>query len=269
MKNLTTASGKVVFPVGIGTWGIGGTWDAERDDDDAGVAAIRYSVSTGQNHIDTAQAYGAGHTDEVVGKAISTLTREDLFVADKLWETNVAKGTVEPAVQAMLSKLDTDYLDMLYIHKAWDDKPWREAIPQIDELIDKGLVRHFAVSNFALPQLKEAAKLSKHPVAANQIHYSVLHKQELTDEMKRFCEDNGVRIVAYRPLERGDVFKNRSVQSVAKAHGVSCAEVAIAWLLAQGALVVTKSVTEESISQNVAATHLQLTPAELKQLESI
>src|SRR5690606_24592231 len=178
-------------PIGIGTWNIGGTFVADPtakykgaqpnyDNEGAEVEAIRYSIFKGQNHIDCAELYGAFHTDEVVGKAIKGLKRTDLYIADKLWKTSLGKGLVRPTVEKMLEKLGTDYLDMLYIHAPFHVN-WQEAIPQIDALIDEGVVRDFGVSNFTVTDMQEAQKLAKHPIVANQMNYNVLYKDEVDE----------------------------------------------------------------------------------------
>lgn len=266
---LKTHSGNALHSIGIGTWGFGGSWEAEYGKEEEYAEAIRYSISKGQNHIDSGQIYGAGHTDEVIGQAIAGLAREDLYIGDKVWETHVAKGRVRTAVELMLKKLGTDYIDLLYIHKPWEDFPWREAVPQINELIDEGVVRQFGVSNFNLVQMQEAMKLSKHPVAANELYFNLLHKQEVTDEMKVFCKTNGIQIIAYRPLERGQVLENKVVQKVASSAGATAAQVALAWLLHQGAMVIPQATDKELIDQNIAATKLKLSPTEIEQLDKL
>lgn len=186
---MITKSGKKLFPIGIGTWNIAGTFTSDpsakykgavpsRGNEESEIDAIRYSISKGQNHIDCAELYGGFYTDEVVGKAIAGLEREDLYIADKLWKTSVGKGLVRPTVEKMLKKLGTDYLDMLYIHAPWPEVNWQEAIPQIDELIDTGIVRDFGVSNFTIADMEEAQKLAKHPIVANQMNYNILYKND-------------------------------------------------------------------------------------------
>ncbi len=266
---LTTASGKPLNPIGIGTWGIVGTWEKTTEHEAEGIEGLRYSVQKGQNHIDSGQIYGGGYTDEFIGKAIKGLERKDLFIGDKVWETNVATGKVQEAASEMLKKLGTDYIDLLYIHKPWDDFPWREAIPQIDELIDRGVVRQFGVSNFNLEQLQEAMKLSKHPVAANQLYYNLLHKQEVDDAMQAFCKEHDIQIIAYRPLEQGKVLENETVKQIAAAHSATPSQVALAWLVAKGTLTVPMAIDETFIDQNLRSLELQLTPEDMAKLDTL
>lgn len=267
--NLQTLSGKSVHPIGIGTWGIGGRRETIIGNEPEEIAAIRYSLSKGQNHIDTAELYGAGYTDVVVGQAIRDIAREDIFIADKLWLDSVSEGRVRPAVETMLKKLGTDYIDLLYIHKAWDEVDWRTAIPQIDDLIDAGIVRYFGVSNFNLAQVETAMKLARHNVAANQIYFNVLHTQEATSEVMKFCAEHDIQIIAYRPVERSEVANNPVIQKIAALHTASPEQIALAWLLNQKVLTIPKSLQPSHIDQNVAAVDIVLSPAEVDELNRI
>ena len=278
---MNTKSGKTLFPIGIGTWNIGGIFnphdpnakykgaESSTEHEAEEIEAIRYSISKGQNHLDCAELYGAFHTDEVVGKAISGLERTDLFIADKLWKTSVSPGLVRPTVEKMLRKLGTDYIDLLYIHAPWFDVDWQAAIPQIDALIDEGVVRHFGVSNFNLEKMKEAMRIAKHPIAVNQMHYNVLHKSEVDEAFKDYCSEHDIQIVAYQPIKRQEVFDSPVIQQIAKTHGVSPAQIALAWLLAQNTLPIPKAINKQHIDDNIASTQIVLTAEDLSVLNAI
>ena len=274
---MKTKSGKTLFPIGIGTWNIGGTFTADPsakykgaepnyDNELAEIEAIRYSISKGQNHIDCAELYGAFHTDEVVGKAVAGLEREDLYIADKLWKTSVGKGLVRATVEQMLNKLGTDYLDMLYIHAPWEDVNWQEAIPQIDELIDEGIVRDFGVSNFTVADMEQTQKIARHPIVANQMNYNVLYKDEVNQGFRDYCRENNIQIVAYQPVKRQEVLDNEVIQSIAKARNATAAQVALAWLIAQDALPIPKAISKPHIDENIKAVAVQLSDQELELL---
>ncbi len=274
---MKTKSGNLLFPIGIGTWNIAGVFNADPTakykgaepsygNEEAEIEAIRYSISKGQNHIDCAELYGAFYTDEVVGRAIAGLKRDDLYIADKLWKTSVGKGLVQPTVKKMLEKLGTDYLDMLYIHAPWDGVNWQEAIPQIDELIDEGVVREFGVSNFTVSDMEDAQKIAKHPIIANQMNYNVLYKVEVDEMLRKHCRDNNIQLIAYQPVKRQEVLANKTIQEIAKAHEASPAQVALAWLLAQGALPIPKAVKKEHIDENVLSINIQLSEQDLDKL---
>ncbi len=274
---MKTKSGKSLFPIGIGTWNIGGTFAAnpsakykgaepDYDNEAAEIEAIRYSISKGQNHIDCAELYGAFHTDEVVGKAIAGLSREDLYIADKLWKTSVGKGLVRATVEQMLEKLGTEYLDMLYIHAPWDEVSWQEAIPQIDELINEGVVRDFGVSNFTVGDMEQTRQIAKHPIVANQMNYNALYKSEVTQEFQDYCRKNDIQVIAYQPFKRQEVLNDKTIRSIAEAHGAAPAQIALAWLLTQNTLPIPKSINKRHIDENVSAVNIVLSEHEMKQL---
>ena len=210
--------------------------------------------------------YGAFHTDEVVGQAISTAKREDLFIADKLWKTSVGKGQVRSTVEAMMRKLGTDYIDLLYIHYPWPEAPWREAVSQIDELIDEGTVRHFGVSNFTVPDMKETAKLAKHPISASQMNYNVLHQDEVDDDYRKYAQENDIQIVAYQPIKRREVLLDPDVIEIAKRVHATESQVALAWLIKMGALPIPKATEKAHIDENLGATKIELSQDDMVRL---
>lgn len=281
---LQTKSGKALFPIGIGTWDIASAINPANPDigyegvgpvygnEDTEIAAIRYSLSQGQNVLDCAELYGGFYTDEVVGRAlkdlsaISGLQREDVFIGDKIWKGNVADGRVRPAVEMMLRKLGTDYLDMASIHAPWPDTAWQEAIPQIDDLIDAGLVRAFGVSNFTVAQMEEAQALSKYKLVANQVNFNVVYQDEADAGFRAYCHDNNIQIVAYQPIKQGEVLQDTTVQQIAQAHGATAAQIALAWLIQLGALPIPKAISHEHIDENIAAAAIVLSDQEMARL---
>jgi diketogulonate reductase-like aldo/keto reductase len=259
---LLTKSGDPLHPIGIGTWSYG-TYPPGSPGTAEEISALEYAFSLGQNHIDAAEMYANGGAERVIGRAIERTDRAKLFVTSKLWKDHVADGSVRPAVEAMLSRLRTDYLDMLYIHAPWFDAPWQEAIPQIEVLIDEGVVRHFGVSNFNADRLKEALAVARHPIVANQMHYSPVHQQEVTPELQELCAANGITIVAYMPLEQGAVFNDPLIQRLAQKYDATPAQIALAWLHAQQALPIPKALRKAHINQNVAAKDINLSPEDV------
>ena len=141
------------------------------------------------------------------------------------------------------------------------------AIPQIDELIDEGIVRDFGVSNFTVENMKVAQQLAKHPIVTNQMNYNVLYKDEVDEAFKDYCQQNNIRIVAYQPIKRQEVLDNDVIQEIAKAHSATPAQVALAWLNAQGALPIPKAVNKKHIDENVESPEITLSENELARLE--
>lgn len=262
---MKTVSGDNLFPIGIGTWMMGGDWDAVNrvatstyDNDEQDIAAIKYSLDKGQNHIDTAEMYGAGHTDELVGAAIAGRARENIFIADKLDQHSFGEIETRNSVDKMLKSLRTDYIDLLYIHSTFDDVKWESAVAPMNALIDEGVVKYFGVSNFSISDMKRAAELSTHAIAANQMHYNCGYKDEVPPEFMDYCTEYDIEIVAYRPVDRTELLKNDVVLTVAQKHNATPAQVAIAWLIQRGILTIPKASKTAHIDENFAAHLLHL-----------
>ncbi len=286
MSELTTKSSRPLYPIGIGTWdissrrnpeatpGIYGTVEAVYGNEDQEIEAIQYSIRRGQNHIDCAELYGAFYTDGVIGRALSKAVRQDLYIADKLWTNSVAKGQVRPTVEAMLQKLGTDYLDLLYIHAPfgtapWPDAPWREALPQIDELIDQGMVRHLGVSNFSIELMQCAMEIAKHPLAAVQMRYNVLDKHDVDQKFREFCRQNHIALVAYQPTKRQVINENETIQAIARAHEATPSQIALAWLMHMDSLPIPKAASKAHIDENLGAVDIKLTGKEIAVLTAL
>jgi len=255
---------RLVNPIGVGTWLI------DNPDDEQQVDAIRYSLSQGQDHIDTAEMYGSGSTENIVGCALQGVRRESVFLASKLWKTSCTKDRVKPAVEAMLGRLNVSQLDLLYIHSAWPDIDIPGTIHAMCDLVDAGLVKALGLSNFQLGELRAAMQITRFPFVALQNRYNVIFKAQAPPELLDFCANNSITIVAYQPVERGLVFRDPAVQRVAKAHGATPAQVAIAWLIRQpGVVTIPKAVDRAHIDDNLRALDLGLTGDDMQALDAI
>ncbi|MFW5884404.1 MAG: aldo/keto reductase [bacterium] len=265
--------GQEVHPIGIGTWGMGGDRLADGNPyadyryDEREVEAIRYAIAQGQNHIDTAQLYGAGHTEEIVGEAISGLDRDRLFIATKVWRSHSLRHAVPKAAEESLRKMRIDVLDLLYVHAPWDAIPMDDYVAGLNDAQDAGLTRAIAVSNFNARQLNQAISASKHPIVANQVHYNMLHAGLVDDEMRGLCSQHGIAIVAYRPVERrmlADRTDSKVVLDAAADLGCTPAQLAIAWLISQpGVVTIPKASSTEHIDENLGSMHVSI-PEEIR-----
>ncbi len=258
-----------IHPIGIGTWAMGGSRmddgtvfaDYERDQEEA--EAIRLAISLGQDHIDTAQLYGAGHTEEIVGEAIRGGNRSKLFLATKVWKSHAASRlAVCRAVEESLRKLRTDYVDLIYTHSPFDGVPMETTIAGLNDAVEAGLARTIGVSNYDTDQLKRAVKLSPRPIVVNQLHYNILQRGLVTPGMLAFCRERGITIVAYRPVERqllADKAENALVVAVASRYDRPVSQIAINWLIGQpGVVTIPKAVARAHIEENLGAVEFSL-----------
>jgi diketogulonate reductase-like aldo/keto reductase len=252
-----------VHPIGIGTWGMGGArWPdgtvcADYDNDQREVEAIRYALSKGQNHIDTAQFYGATHTEELVGEAIRGFDRTKLFIASKVWKSHAKRSATPRAVEGMLARLGIGRLDLLYVHAPWDGIPMDEYVLGLSDAVAAGLADRIGVSNFSLQQLQQAVRICPTAISAVQIHYNLLERSVATEPLLRFCRSAGIAVVAYRPLERRlltDPSRQPLLAELAERYAKTPAQIALAWLVGQEAVVpIPKASHRSHIDENLGA----------------
>lgn len=198
--------------VGLGTWAIGGPWDfgwGPQEDQDS-IATIQHALELGINWIDTAPAYGLGHSEEIVGRAIQG-RRDDVIVATKcglVWEDR-ASGRVEGRLKASsvrkeaedsLRRLGIDVIDLYQIHWPNPDSDIEEAWEEIARLVEEGKIRYAGVSNFSVEQVRRAQSI--HPVASHQPPYSMVERG-VERELLDFCLEEEIGVIVYSPMQAG------------------------------------------------------------------
>jgi aryl-alcohol dehydrogenase-like predicted oxidoreductase len=204
------ATGIEISRVGYGAWAIGGAgwWHAWGDqDDEQSIAAIRRAAELGINWIDTAPIYGLGHSEEVVGRALQGLTdRPYVFTKASLYEEDGAvahslkRDSIRREVEASLTRLQLDAIDVYQIHWPDPDEDVEEAWQTFAELKSEGLVRHIGVSNFDVSQLQRAQAIA--PVETLQPPYSLIERS-IEDEILPFADQADIGVVIYSPMQSG------------------------------------------------------------------
>ena len=196
--------------VGLGTWAMGGPWQygwGPQDDREA-VAAIKAALEAGINWIDTAPAYGLGHSEELIREALRQRTDKPI-IATKcgiLWNDKKEKvsclkrESIRQECHASLKRLGVEVIDLYQMHWPDPDEDVEEAWEEMTRLCDEGKVRYLGVSNFSVGQMKRAQKI--HPVTSLQPPYNMLHRQ-VEDELLGYCARSNIGVVAYSPMERG------------------------------------------------------------------
>lgn len=257
--------GRKVSPVGLGTYGIGGLNSADTTHDAQHVEAMKFAISHGITFIDTAEMYSGGHSEELVGKAIKSFEREDVFITSKVWHTHLRHDDVMRSARASLARLDTGYIDLYLIHWPNRSVPVRETISAMEELVDQGLVRNIGVSNFSATEVEEAiSSTSRHRIAANQVPYN-MDNREAEKEIIPYCEKNDVRIIAYSPLNRGNLKRQKQVHALAEQTGNSPVSVALSFLMRRS-IPIPKSTDKSHILQFVEAMEFELSDEDYRLL---
>ena len=255
--------------LGIGTWGMGGREGPDKARDSETVTAIRMAVELGLTHIDTAEYYGAGHAEELVGEAIEGMNREKLFITSKVWHNHLHREDLLHSIKASLKRLDTDYVDLYLVHWPSSEVPLMETMSAMEECIREGQTRFIGVSNFSAQLMEEAqGQLRETKLVANQVQYSLLD-QKPRMELLPTCRKIGVSIVAYRPLERGAILQTRNpmMDEIAKTHGKTRVQVALNWLITQeNVFTIPKSTNPIHLMEFMGALGWRLTPEEWSRL---
>lgn len=288
-----------VSAITFGCWELGGgQW--EKESDETNLQAIEEALKLGINTFDTAEGYGQGHSEEIVGEALAG-KRGDVVIATKVSPNHLHASDIRRAAEASLKRLRTDYIDIYYVHWPNKDIPLEETMTEFRRLQDEGMIRAIAVSNFSRVQLEEAETFAKIDVL--QPEYSLLQRG-IEQDIVPYCVHHNISIMTYSSVAKGiltgvyhlgatpralhsDDFRQGRrlflpehveaaselvslLKDIADAHHVAPAEVAIAWLLAQkgvtSAIVGTQNVAH--LKENVRSVDVSLTSEQLELLDA-
>ena len=250
-----TRGGMPVF--GLGTW--------ENDDQQQVADSVETAIEMGYRHIDTAQIYG---NEEGVGDGIAAadVPREDIFLASKVWISNLAHDDVIASTKESLEKLDTDYVDLMYVHWPAGEYDAEETLSAFAELKDDGLIERVGVSNFEPEHLDAARDVLGDDLFINQVE---MHPHLQQAELRDYCEGTNIEVVAYSPLARGGVFDMPTISDIADKHGVSEPQVSLAWLRAKGVTAIPKATSEAHIRDNWESLDLELDAEDIEAIDAI
>src|SRR5690606_187925 len=211
--------------LGQGTWGMGERGQNSRDE----VAALQLGIDLGMTLIDTAEMYGEGGAETVVGTAIAG-RRDKVFLVSKVYPHNATRQGTVAACERSLKRLETDRIDLYLLH--WrGGTPLAETLEAFEALRREGKIRHWGVSNFDTDDLQERAALpGGEAVAANQVLYN-LSRRGIEYDLLPWCRDQRVPVMAYSPIEQGRILRDSTIASVATRRGITLTQSALAWLL--------------------------------------
>jgi diketogulonate reductase-like aldo/keto reductase len=250
-----------------------GTWNVERDDSDGVIAALHRGLDLGMDHIDTAELYGDGLVEELVGEAIED-RRDEVFLVSKVMPENATRSETIEACERSLLYLRTDYLDCYLLHWRDEDVPLEETIEAFERLQRAGKIRSWGVSNFDVEDLEDAyALVGPGKIACNQVLYH-LQERAIEHAVLPWCEAHGVTVTAYSPFGHDRFPGRRSpggqvLQDIARAHGATPRQVALRFLVRNPAVVtIPKSSSPAHTAENAGAGDLQLTDAEIAEIDA-
>jgi diketogulonate reductase-like aldo/keto reductase len=266
VKTLRLPSGRPIPVLGQGTWRMGED-PAKRQSE---IDALRLGLDLGMTLIDTAEMYGEGAAEELIGEAIAD-RRAEVFLVSKVYPRNATRHGAVEACERSLQRLATHYLDLYLLH--WRGKvPLAETLEAFQSLKQTGKIRDYGVSNFDVDDMEEAFALpGGDEIVTNQVLYNLVHRG-IERDLLPWCRDRALPIMAYSPVghsarEQKKLFDQPHLKSVALRHRVTPAQVALAWLLQRDVIAVPKASNPEHVRENRAALDLILTEKDLEELD--
>lgn len=266
MRAVDLPGGESVPALGLGTWRIGEAARRRR----AEVEAVRFALEIGYRLIDTAEMYGEGGAEEVVGEALAhgPVPRGEVFLVSKVYPHNTSRRGTVAACERSLKRLRTDRIDLYLLH-------WRGAVPlaetveAFEQLRGQGKVRHWGVSNFDVDDLRQLWGVDDgERCAANQVYYSA-SQRGIEFDLLPWQRQRRLPLMAYCPIDQGALASSSPLQKIAHERGATAAQVALAWTLRQpDVIAIPKAVQAAHLLDNLAAASIELSAAELAQIDA-
>jgi diketogulonate reductase-like aldo/keto reductase len=266
MRTLRMLSGRSIPVIGQGTWGMGEN-PAKRQ---AEIAVLRLGLDHGLMLIDTAEMYGEGGAEEVIGEAIAG-RRSEVFLVSKVYPHNATRKGAVQACERSLRRLKTDYLDLYLLH--WRGSvPLRETLEAFQALKKAGKILDYGVSNFDQDDMEEAIALPfGREIVTDQVLYNLKHRGIKWDLLP-WCREQGIIIMAYSPIEHSPaeqrgMLDNPQLIRVATRHNATPAQVALAWLLQREIVAIPKAGNPAHLRENSDALKVKLTDEDMRELD--
>lgn len=266
MRKVLLKNGFSLPVLGMGTWLFGGRETRDPANDDAGqIAALQAGIEAGFSLIDTAEYYAGGYAETLTGRAIKGYPRANLFLTSKVWKTHLKRDDVLRAAENSLRRLGTDYLDLYLYHQVSEQVPLEETIGAMNELVERKLVRHIGVSNFAPTRLERAMRASSVPIVLNQVHYSLKFREPESSGLLDFCREHDVLVQAWRPV-RG-VETCPLTEELCRKYELSLYQLALAWLMSQKNIgTITAMKNPAHLPENIRAAETVLAEPDVERL---
>lgn len=250
-----------------------GTWNMEGDDRAEVVRALRRGLDLGLTHVDTAELYGSGKVETIVGEAIAG-RRDEAFLVSKVMPSNASRRGTIAACERSLARLGTDRLDCYLLH--WPgSEPLEDTVAAFEELQRAGKIRSWGVSNFDAEELATVVGIAgEGRVACNQVLHH-LQERAIEHEVLPFCAAHGIAVVGYSPFGSGrfpakSSAGGRVLEDVAKAHGATARQVVLAFLLrtGQGVFVIPKASKVAHVEDNAGAAAVSLSDDDIARIDA-
>jgi len=269
MKMVSLPSGAKVPALGLGTWRMGENARSRKQE----VAAVRFALEAGYRLIDTAEMYGEGGAEEVIGAALAdaignrVVRREELFIVSKVSPHNASRQGVVSACERSLKRLGIEHIDLYLLH--WRGQHALSAtVEGFEALRAAGRIRHWGVSNLDAEDMEELWRAQGGSAcAANQVYYSA-SERGVEFDLLPWQRRHRVPLMAYCPIDQGAAAKDRTLGAIGARRGATAAQVALAWVLRHpDVIAIPKAVREEHLRENLAAAAIELIAEELAEID--
>lgn len=264
MKTATLPSGERVAALGQGTWYMGD--DRARRAEE--IAVLRLGLDAGLTLIDTAEMYGDGRAETLVGEAIAG-RRDEVFLVSKVLPQHATRRGTLAACESSLKRLKTDRIDLYLLH--WRGSvPFAETLEALTALARAGKIRHYGVSNLDLDDMREWSALAGGAgTACNQLLYN-LARRGIEWDLLPWLRERRMPVMAYSPLEQARLLEHAGLAAFARRHAMTPAQAALAWLLDKDdVIVIPKCAHRERLKENLGAREIRLTPAQRGELDQL
>lgn len=223
-------SGEKISVIGMGTWKMG---DAKEKGRTLETKALRRGIELGMTLIDTAEMYGYGNAETLVGQAIKDI-RDEVFVATKVSPQHFGYEDVLSSCDASLRRLGVKHIDLYQLHWPSGQIPIEETMRAMEELVSRGKIRYIGISNFSVAQTQKAREaLPRSEIVSNQVRYSLTHRM-IESDLLLFCEKEGLTVIAYSPLETGKLPSDRIPTTLLEKYGMTPAQLMLNWVTFRG-----------------------------------
>ncbi|WP_320420565.1 aldo/keto reductase [Mammaliicoccus lentus] len=258
-----------IEPVGLGTWKMGDDSNIHQEEIDA----IQFAINQGANVIDTAEMYGDGASEELIGEAIQSYDREKLYIISKVHPENASRDKVLTSIDNSFKRLRTDYIDLYLLH--WKSQyPLEETISAFEEAKNLGKIKEWGVSNFDTSDMKHLLSLPNgHECVANQVRYNI-GDRGIEYDLKPFMRENNIALISYAPIARGDklgknLTKSPVLLELSRKYEVDVFQILLAWNIRDGhTLAIPKSSNKLHIENNMGASNIHLTEEDIQKIDS-
>ena len=264
MKHVTLPDGERVPALWMGTWNMGESRAARAEE----IATLRLGLDLGLRLIDTAEMYGDGLSEEMIGEAIAG-RRDEVFLVSKVYPHNASRRGVAAACERSLRRLGTDRIDLYLLH--WRGSvPLEETVQGLQALQREGKIRHYGVSNLDLSDMEELWDVpGGDQVAVNQLLYN-LGRRGIEWDLLPWLRERRVPVMAYSPIEQAQLARHPKLVRLAQECGMTPAQVALAWLLGRDDIIaIPKTSRRERLRENFGALERELTSEQLAELDRL